>query len=114
MVICGDIEKSNVHADAVTNTVVIVEVLSKTTASYDRGDKFYYYLQIPSLQAYILIEQDKASVEIYKRETDLWKITRIEGLDSIIRSWDPSERDLSGCGISNLDSPFTKKIIPNH
>jgi len=82
MVICGDIEKSEDEINAVTNPILIVEVLSKTSASYDRGDKFYFYRQIKSLQEYILIEQDKAQIEIYKRESDLWKITRISGLES--------------------------------
>jgi Uma2 family endonuclease len=49
-VICGGIEQSNKEVNAVTNPSIIVEVLSKTTAHYDRGDKFYFYRQIPSLQ----------------------------------------------------------------
>ena len=81
MVVCGKMEISKVESNAITNPILIVEVLSKTTASYDRGDKFYLYRQLESLQEYILIEQEKPLIEIYKRESDLWKITRISGIE---------------------------------
>ena len=44
---------------------VIVEVLSPSTANYDRGDKLKYYRQIPSLQEYVLVDSESISVEIY-------------------------------------------------
>ncbi len=82
MVICGKIEQSTDEINSITNPSLIVEVLSKSSASYDRGDKFYFYRQIESLQEYIIIEQEKAQIEIYKREAELWKITRISGMKS--------------------------------
>lgn len=86
MVICGDLKESESNAHAVKNPVLIVEVLSKSTADYDRGDKFHIYRQIPTLQEYVLIEQDKYVIDIHYKnpQSDLWRITRIEGLDSII------------------------------
>lgn len=84
MVICGAIEKSKTELNSVTNPVVIIEVLSKSTASYDRGDKFFFYRQIDTLKEYILIEQDKAQIEIFKRKKDLWQITRISGLGELL------------------------------
>ena len=82
MVVCADVERSDLDAEAVTNPILVVEVLSKTTASYDRGDKFYFYRQISGLLEYVLIEQDKAQIEIYKRnEANLWRITRIMGIN---------------------------------
>jgi Uma2 family endonuclease len=59
--------------------IIVVEVLSKSTESYDRGDKFYKYRQIKSLQEYILIDQAKPQIEIYKRQKELWQITRVSG-----------------------------------
>ena len=87
MVICGEIEQATPDNNAVTNPVLIVEVLSPSTASYDRGDKFYLYRQIPSLQEYVLIEQDKAIVEVYckKSGSDLWSITRFKGLETSLK-----------------------------
>lgn len=81
MVVCGEVGKSNKDPNAVINPLIVFEVLSKSTATYDRGDKFFMYRQIPSLQEYVLIEQEKPQLEIYKREGDLWQITRITGLD---------------------------------
>ena len=85
MVICGDIEVSEEDKDAVINPILVVEVLSKSTESYDRGDKFYKYRQLVSLKEYILIDQAKAVVEtFYKRENNIWEISRIAGLDQLI------------------------------
>ena len=87
MVICGEIEESKQDKNAITNPILIIEVLSKSTAEYDRGDKFYLYRQIPSFREYVLIEQKKYVVDVhYKDEnSDLWRITRYEGLDKKIR-----------------------------
>ena len=86
MVICGEIEKAPSNKNAVVNPVLIIEVLSESTASYDRGDKFYFYRQIPSFKEYVLIEQSKHVVDVhFKGEgSDFWKITRFEGLDKIV------------------------------
>jgi len=80
MVICNGIERSE-EEHGVINPTVIVEVLSKSTESYDRGDKFYMYRQIESLREYVLINQYKEEVEVFTRQNHLWKITRIIGLD---------------------------------
>lgn len=86
IVICGDIETSKNDENAVINPVLIVEVLSKSTSDYDRGDKFHLYRQIEGLQEYVLIAQDKPVVEVFfkKTGTDLWSINRIEGLEKVI------------------------------
>ena len=82
MVVCGGIEKSDQEGHAITNPTLIGEVLSKSTAGKDRGDKFYTYRQLPSLQEYVLIEQDKAVVELFSKQSDsdLWRISRVAGL----------------------------------
>jgi len=87
MVICGEIEKSKLEKNSVTNPMLIVEVLSKSTSDYDRGDKFYLYRQLSSLKEYVLIEQDRYVVDVhYKSEnSDLWRITRYEGIDQKLK-----------------------------
>jgi len=87
MVICGDIEKSEEEKNSVTNPILIVEVLSKSTAEYDRGDKFYFYRQLQSFKEYVLIEQDRHIVDVHykSKNSDLWRITRYEGLNKIIK-----------------------------
>lgn len=87
MVVCGELERSNVHKDAISNPILVVEVLSKSTTEYDRGDKFYFYRQIPTLKEYVLIDQSRYVVEVYykKASTDLWSISRYAGLNKKIK-----------------------------
>ncbi len=86
MIICGEKEKAEQHNDAFKNPVVIIEVLSKSTEGYDRGDKFGLYRQLPALRHYVLVKQDEAKIDIYSRQnpTSLWNIQTIEGLESAL------------------------------
>jgi Uma2 family endonuclease len=60
---------------------VIVEVLSPSTETYDRGVKFQHYLGVESLKDYILVEQDKIRVEHYARgEAGSWTFRAYEQL----------------------------------
>ncbi|MDB9459498.1 Uma2 family endonuclease [Dolichospermum circinale CS-545/17] len=57
----------------IQNPKLIVEVLSPSTSGKDREEKFRYYLTIPTLQEYILIDSEKISVERYCRgEGRMW------------------------------------------
>lgn len=63
MVICGRIEFDSRDKDSITNPVLIVEVLSPSTANYDRGGKFELYRDILTFREYVLIHQDKVHIE---------------------------------------------------
>jgi len=56
----------------VTQPVVIVEVISDGTAGVDRGEKLREYCNIPTLQYYLIIEQDQTLIEMYTRQDDQW------------------------------------------
>lgn len=56
--------------DVLLNPTMIVEVLSPSTESYDRGTKFEHYRTIDSLSDYLLVAQDKIHVEHYVRQSD--------------------------------------------
>ena len=71
-VVCSRAVTSAVDADAITNPVVLVEVLSPTTESDDRGDKWAHYRRLPSLECYVLVAQDARSVETYRRDGKRW------------------------------------------
>ncbi len=60
MVICGEIEYSGDRQDIVTNPRFIAEILSKSTADYDRGGKFVHYRSIPGLADYMIAAQDSS------------------------------------------------------
>jgi len=73
------------------NTVVrqprlLIEVLSKSTASHDRGFKWLRYRRMPSLWYYMLIDQYTMTVELFSRieETDEWIKTIYENLDDVL------------------------------
>jgi len=73
MVIAGKPEYFEQRKDTVTNPLVIVEVLSKSTKDYDRGGKFQFYQTIPSFQEYILIDQSQRFIEQFsKQENKRW------------------------------------------
>ena len=63
MVLPKPIELQTGRKDTVVNPCFIAEVLSKSTQSYDRGDKFFAYRTIPSFQEYLLIDQYRIHVE---------------------------------------------------
>ncbi len=52
----------------IVNPSLIIEVLSSSTAAFDRGDKFRFYKFLPSFKEYILITQDQPLVEGFYRE----------------------------------------------
>ena len=67
MVICGDRAFYDDRKDVVTNPTLIVEVLSDSSEAYDRGDKFKHYRTLASLQAYLLLSQDRVQAELFVR-----------------------------------------------
>jgi Uma2 family endonuclease len=66
---CGKPEFDDENQDVLLNPTVIIEVLSKSTEAYDRGEKFAHYRRLPSLKEYVLIAQDRLSVECYTRQS---------------------------------------------
>ena len=76
LVICEKPEKWQGKEDVIVNPMVIVEVLSRSTAKYDRTGKFMHYQSLPSFKEYILVEQTRIEVETwYKIEKDTWHKT---------------------------------------
>jgi Uma2 family endonuclease len=67
---CGAPHFLDKSHDTITDATVIVEVLSSSTKSYDRGEKFVFYRSLPSFSEYLLISQDKIFAEHYRRQLD--------------------------------------------
>jgi len=64
---------------------VIIELLSKTTRNYDKGNKFTLYRDIESLQEYILIDTEEVYVEKHIRLSDSsWPLTDFRNIDAIV------------------------------
>ncbi len=84
-VVCGELQVDAEDRDAITNPLVIFEVLSKSTESYDRGKKFDLYRQLNSLKEYILVAQDEPQVERFVRHDDgSWNLTVFKGLEAVL------------------------------
>src|SRR6266849_6416528 len=69
-VVCGPVQTFKDSDDILTNPRVIIEVLSPSTAGYDRGRKFERYREISSLQDYILVHAASPQVEHFTRQPD--------------------------------------------
>jgi Uma2 family endonuclease len=67
VVVCPNARFEPRRKDTLLEPTVLIEVLSPGTADYDRTDKFDHYKQIPTLQDYVLIAQDKMRIEHYHR-----------------------------------------------
>lgn len=80
---CEPPQYVDTHLDTLTNPTFLVEVLSKTTENYDRGEKSERYRAVASLREYLLVAQDRVHAELYTRQPD----------DSwLLREWnDPDE-----------------------
>lgn len=75
-VVCGPLERAPDDDAAVSNLAVIVEVLSDTTETDDRSEKWAHYQRIPSLREFVLVSQKRARIEVYSRDPsspDVWR-----------------------------------------
>lgn len=63
---------------------LVVEVLSKGTAAYDRGIKFTHYRQIPGLREIALVDPDSRRCDVYRRGADgLWVLHPFETAEGL-------------------------------
>lgn len=84
-IVCGKLEFFEDNPLAVKNPVVIVEVLSEYNADYDTGKKMLFYLQIPSLQEYVLVSQTEPFVRVFtKNENGKWLMSLYNELSQVI------------------------------
>jgi Uma2 family endonuclease len=75
------------HKHVIMNPTLLVEVLSSSTETYDKGDKFENYKTLPSLREYVLVAQKEPLIEVYYRsnsEETEWQLTRFEGLEATV------------------------------
>ncbi|HNB89834.1 MAG TPA: Uma2 family endonuclease [Plasticicumulans sp.] len=63
--------------------VVIVEVLSPSTAGYDLSAKFAHYRRLASLQEYVTIDPDAPLVQVFRRSPDGWTLHAAEAGDTV-------------------------------
>ena len=82
VVVCGEPEFEDAELDTLLNPTLIVEVLSDSTADYDRGAKFEQYRTVPSLQEVLLVAQQEVHAVRYRRQADgSWLLSEIRDRD---------------------------------
>ena len=85
-VACGRLRFEDDREETLMNPTVILEVLSDSTAAWDRGKKFWHYRRLESLQEYVLVSQEARLVEHYTRQSDgNWLLEIVEGPERILR-----------------------------
>ncbi|HEX8359500.1 MAG TPA: Uma2 family endonuclease [Longimicrobium sp.] len=107
VVACGGTELEDDQHDTMLNPVLIVEVLSPSTAAYDRGEKLDMYRRIPSLRDYLIVSQTEPLVHRFRRageEQQLWRFEAAEGLDASI------ELQSIGCVLQMAD--IYERVFP--
>lgn len=99
--VCGEPLFLDTNVDTLINPFVVIEVLSPSTEAYDRGLKFALYRRIESLREYVLVAQDRMSVELFERQADgSWRMTALT---------DPSDR----LRLSSIDCEISLADIYN-
>ncbi len=84
IVVCGEPRFEDDTFDTLLNPIVVIEVLSPSTAAFDRGEKFEHYKQLTSLPEYILISQDSVRVEHYCRQETQWLHNTFQRLGDVL------------------------------
>ncbi|HEY0776861.1 MAG TPA: Uma2 family endonuclease [Gemmatirosa sp.] len=82
--LCGRAEFEPTRPQTFLNPSVLVEVLSPSTESRDRGAKFAHYELIPTLSEYVLVAQDEMRVERYLRRGASWQYDRFTHAGDVV------------------------------
>ncbi|MEO8861118.1 MAG: Uma2 family endonuclease [Ginsengibacter sp.] len=85
-IICGEIITLNDDDYNVLNPTVIIEVLSKSTKNYDRGEKFKLYRDIPTLKEYILADSESIHIEVFRlNEKSHWELEEYNSINDLLQ-----------------------------
>lgn len=84
-VVCGGPEFEDAEVDTLLNPLILFEVLSSSTADYDRGGKFAHYRRLPSLREYVVVSQDRVLVEHHVRQPkNQWVLSELDSLQDTL------------------------------
>ena len=83
-VVCDEPEYEDESRLALLNPILVVEVTSPSAAVDDRGLKRESYLRLPSVQAYLIVDQHRINLELYERADVVWRLQVFTNLDDVI------------------------------
>lgn len=75
-VVCGELDRDPESPNTVTNPTVVVEILSPSTADYDRGEKLREYQSMPSVVHVVHVAHDTRQIDVWSRTAGEWKVAR--------------------------------------
>ncbi len=85
-VVCGKPETLDDDNFNLLNPIILIEVLSKSTKNYDRGDKFKLYRDIATLKEYILINSEAVGVEVFRvNKENHWELEEYLTADVVLQ-----------------------------
>lgn len=80
MVVCDPSDDERYYK---TKPRIIVEVVSESTRGTDTREKFITFIQLPSLEEYVLVEQDSVTVTVHRRSKQ-WMPDILTGADAVM------------------------------
>ncbi|MFZ2653241.1 MAG: Uma2 family endonuclease [Burkholderiaceae bacterium] len=84
MVSCDPRDRKPDDDTCIRHPWMVLEVLSASTAAYDRGRKFELYRQVATLSHYLLVEQDRRGAELFRKNDDgLWVLQPLVEADTL-------------------------------
>lgn len=86
-IVCGGARFTvEARRDTLVNPTALIEILSSSTETYDRGTKFQHYRTIPTLREYVLVAQYSHRIERFVRQTDgEWLLSEAVGRDGTLQ-----------------------------
>lgn len=82
--VCGKEEFARDNEMELVNPVLVIEVTSPSTMDIDRREKKILYYEVPSIQAYLIIDQHRVCAELSIRSEAGWQTTIFEKLDDVV------------------------------
>ena len=82
--VCGEEEFARENEMELVNPDLVIEVTSPSTMDIDRGEKMDLYFDVPSIQAYLIIDQHRVCAELSIRADAGWQTTSYEDLDDVV------------------------------
>ena len=83
-VVCGEAQFARDNEMELVNPVLVIEVTSPSSIDIDRGEKMDFYLEVESIQAYLIIDQHRVCAELSTRAEAGWRTTSFEEMDDIV------------------------------
>ncbi len=104
--VCGEPQFEDAYVDTLLNPTLLVEILSPSTESYDRGRKFLYHRTIASLAEYLIVSQDEYRIEHYLKQPDgRWLLSDAASLEAVV------ELTSIGCSLA-LREAYDRVSLP--